>query len=70
MKYYARLFTLINIAADRRTEREHRLIYLLQESTAVVEPVLDQNNPYFDAIFGSRAEDPSSHCIRYSSSRK
>ena len=49
-------FLPIEVATLRTAEREHPMIFRVQEasSTAIVEPIGDVVNQLFDAIFGSR----------------
>ena len=55
---------LINVAlsASRRAEREHPMVFRLQQSTtsAAVEPFGRVENPFFDALFGTR-DHPDGH---------
>ena len=46
----------IHVAAQKIAEREHPMVFRLQESgrTAVVEPRNDWSNPLLDAVFGTR----------------
>ena len=53
----AELFQItIDLATQRTTEREHAMTIRVLESsgTAIVEPLLSQTNPNYDALFGSR----------------
>ena len=49
-------FILLDVSNIRTAERVHTMTFRYQEasSTAIVEPVIDQINPNFDALFGSR----------------
>ena len=49
-------FLPIEVATVRTAEREHPMIFRVQEasSTAIVEPIGQVVNPLYDAIFGTR----------------
>ena len=54
----------IHVATVRTAQREHPMVFRVQDfmRTAIVEPLTSQENPDFDATFGSR--DPTDGIIR------
>ena len=47
----------INVATQRLAEREHPMVFIIQSGgTAIVEPMNDIQNQFFDALFGIRVE--------------
>ncbi|CAI8020303.1 hypothetical protein GBAR_LOCUS12148, partial [Geodia barretti] len=54
----------IHVATVRTAQREHPMVFRVQDfmCTAIVEPLTSQENPDFDATFGSR--DPTDGIIR------